>query len=251
MKAIAKLLFFGCLALVLTACFSTEVFPPEPTIEFIDISFVDTDGLDSLIVSFRFEDGDGNIGLTNSIADLDPPYHIQNFVVDDEDSVVTLGENDAVLPFYSAPVITEEIGGISFFRVLTGQKVLLSETDNRPPYNCNDYFLNGSDTIFITENEFYHNFHVEFQEKINGNYSPIDFQQIFGDQNCVQGDFNGRIPWFDPNGKEGEISYAMLSQAYRLAFQEDTIRLQFYLYDRDLNRSNIEVSRDFVLRDLL
>jgi hypothetical protein len=66
-------LFFG-FAVLATAfsfhgCLKPKVYPDEPIIEFKEAKVMNTD---SLMVSFSFTDGDGDIGLSSS--DIQPPF---------------------------------------------------------------------------------------------------------------------------------------------------------------------------------
>ena len=79
--------YFGyCLASILVlGCYDAPYFPEEPAISFNQIEFVEVDGAaDSLILTFNFEDGDGDLGL--AIDEVYPPYHIFNYVVEEVDS---------------------------------------------------------------------------------------------------------------------------------------------------------------------
>lgn len=250
MKHFAKLLFSFGLVFGLLGCFETVEFPDTPKIEFESLSYVDTDGIDSLILKFSFEDGDSNIGLTNSSQDLLFPYQIYDVVLDDGNDVVTISSDTVEFPIFTAPVFITDFNGEIIRQIDLSNRELLSENDIRPAYNCEDYEIVDADTVYVVRNEFHHNFHIEFQEKIGGEYFTIDFREVFNSDDCTLGNFNGRIPLFDPNGQEGVITYAMLSQAFRLAFLDNTIRLKFYVIDRDLNRSNEAFSQDFVLGEL-
>lgn len=57
-----------CLAPLLLKCNKGPVFPVEPALEYMDIQprLVDKDAsyIDSVVISFRFHDGDGDIGNT-------------------------------------------------------------------------------------------------------------------------------------------------------------------------------------------
>lgn len=94
------------------------------------------------------------------------------------------------------------------------------------------------------------NFVIDFQEKVGDTYRSLNFQEIFGTEDCTVGDFNGRIPWYDREGTSGTISYNMTSQAFKLAFQDRTIRLQFNVIDREGNLSNDAFSPDFILSEI-
>src|SRR5688572_16452720 len=73
MKTIKSLvLLLGALAL--GSCFDPPEFPNVPQIEFADIQFKEgnaTNRTDSLIVTLRFKDGDGDLGIDAS----DPLYN--------------------------------------------------------------------------------------------------------------------------------------------------------------------------------
>ena len=58
MKRVAKLLLTVGIVLISVSCFDPVEFPDAPGIEFESLVYKDTDALDSLILSFRFEDGD-------------------------------------------------------------------------------------------------------------------------------------------------------------------------------------------------
>lgn len=102
-------------------------------------------------------------------------------------------------------------------------------------------------TVFV---ENYYNFIVIFEERIGDEYFEVNFQEIFGQSDCEIGNFNGQIPWFDPDGTSGTINYAMNSFGFVSAFQDKTIRGRFYVYDRAGNKSNEAVTQDFILSEI-
>lgn len=280
MMRVTKLSFLFGLFLILASCFDREVFPETPQIEFADLRYVDTDAVDSLILTFNFQDENGDIGLESD--EIQEPYNASFGVVDDSSFLVTI-DGDFTPPFSRVPMSLVSVQyflkdsldseGIQLGRFVTvqeyqavGASEFLSNEDPRPASpSCNDFvdatfhrivdvnpiyqdLEDVNSQLFIFQNEFHHNFHVEFLRKSNGEYTVLDFESIF---NFCLDTFDGRIPVFDPDGRSGSFSYAMLSQGFRLAFQEDTIKLRFYIYDRELNQSNIEETPDFVLSDLI
>ncbi|MEP5612209.1 MAG: hypothetical protein ABJP45_08165 [Cyclobacteriaceae bacterium] len=251
MKRATKLLFSALFLLFLTSCFESEVFPETPFIELESLLYRDTEGLDSLILSFRFEDGEGNLGLNDNVGDLLAPYHIYSYIADENDSIVTLSDPFITPPLYKIPILVQPGENGENQPFIAGPREFFSETDNRPNYDCINYEVVQSDTIYVSRNEFYNNFHLEFYKKTGGNYNEIDFGAIFQNDDCDIGNFNGRIPVYDPNGREGVITYSILSRLFRLSFLDDTIQMRFWIYDRDLNKSNVVETPDFVLSDLL
>ncbi|WP_370087388.1 hypothetical protein [Ekhidna sp.] len=237
--------------MVLSGCFEKDIFPDTPRIEFEEISFIDTETTDSLVLTFTFEDGGGDVGLGNG-RDLLVPYEIYDVIIDSDDSTVTISQDISTinLPLFKAPVLIDQENGELAYFFFPEEKVPFSDTDNRPAYSCDSYEIIETDTFYIARNEFHYNFHIEFQRKINDSYEVINFREIFNNPDCSLGNFNGRIPYYDPEGKSGTITYSMLSQAFRLAFLDDVIRVKFYIYDRALNKSNEVFSPDFILADI-
>ena len=66
--------------LFITSCKRYEDYPPEPSIEYLDMTLLrDEQGIDQRgVLKFSFSDGDGNIGLYDS--DTLPPYDYNLFV---------------------------------------------------------------------------------------------------------------------------------------------------------------------------
>ncbi len=93
--------------MALTSCFDKDIFPNTPKIAFEDIVFYDGTTTDSLILTFSFEDGNGDIGVIES-QDVLPPFNEFDVYLDSRDSVVTAANiSEAVPPIYTAPLITE------------------------------------------------------------------------------------------------------------------------------------------------
>lgn len=231
------------ITLLFSGCFTPPEFSSIPNIEFNDLRYMSyAADRDSMILVFNFEDGDGDIGLGSE--ETYTPYHPVNYVVDSRDSLVTYSDTSVVLPLFLA----DPRGATSFF----------SEEDNRPLYNCSNYqvldYRGESDTFYIQKNEYHNNLHIEFQRKRNNQYTRIDFASEFGNTSCDVVVFNGRIPIFDMDNLgrslNGSISYAMLSAGFPIVLRQDTFRLKFYIYDRELNKSNEVLSPDLTLREV-
>lgn len=246
--AVAKISLFLLMGLMLNACFEREKYSETPKITFKDIKFIDTKTIDSLILTFDFEDESGDIGLGSN--DNRKPFHVFDIVIDSKDSIVRIGDKNLSLPLYLAPVIPNKKDGSGGYTYFPSQKVLFSEKDNRPAYNCESYKVDETDTVYIKKNPFYKNIYISFEEKKSGEYKPIDFNKIFNKSECDLGDFNARIPVFTKKSRKGIISYAMVSQALRVGLFDKTIRIKFYIYDRAQHKSNDEYTKDFVLKDI-
>lgn len=267
MRKISVAILFVSLILSLQSCFDPPVYPDVPEISFKNIRFVETEGQDSLILSFDFQDGDGDIGLRQT--DVEPPFHSFNFVVDstarfttnpnigldliDPETVsfVEFGTEGDRSPYYL----------VSNFGTLEG---IYSEDDLiLPPYSCADYTFvsdldndttgtDKADTILIQANPFLNNISVKFLRKRNGNLE--DITESFAPDACSP-PFNSRIPIFDEDNLgrplRGSIDYPMISSGFISQFLNDSILIEFYIYDRALNKSNVVVSPGFTLPGLL
>ncbi len=267
MNKFSAAVLFSFSLLALESCFDPPVYPNIPEISFKNIRFVETEGQDSLILSFDFQDGDGDIGLGQT--DVAPPFHSFNYVVDstarfftdpnigldfiDPETirVVEFGDDGNKSPYYL----------ISDYLTFEG---IYSEDDLvLPSYSCADYTFvpdldndttgaDKADTILIQANEFLSNIFVKFLRKRNGNLE--DITASFAPDACSP-PFNSRIPIFDQDNLgrplRGSIDYPMISSGFISQFLNDSILIEFYIYDRALNKSNVVVSPGFTLPGLL
>ena len=122
----------------LTGCFEKEIFPNEPRIGFESLVFYDGVNTDSLILSFSFEDGNGDIGIIEGF-DVLPPFHEFDVYIDSRDSVITEDNLDeAVPPIYLAPLITQNFVPIG----ISGNTLVVDESeDDYPVFVFNRFFF--------------------------------------------------------------------------------------------------------------
>jgi hypothetical protein len=268
MSKFIKVVFVSLLVLSLESCFDPPVYPDIPEISYKGIRFVQEEGQDSLILSFDFQDGDGDVGLSDY--DVVPPYHPFNYIVDAEakfyyDPNTGLEKIDpatANLVEYGLEATNGPYYLVSLYDTYAG---VYSETDFQlPPYSCRDYYfvsdLDGdtlgsdkTDTILIQTNEFANNIIVKFLRKRNGQLEDITESLQAADQ-CTP-PFNSRIPVFNDDNigrpLRGTIHYPMLSSGFISQFLNDSILIEFYIYDQALNKSNVVTTPAFTLPDLL
>ena len=219
------------------ACYNAPEFPSEPSISFNNIIF--KQGLlvtdpDSLILTLNFQDGNGDLGLRADGTDTDYPYHdlwVFNNVnyPDDPNRYVMLSDRNTpqydTLPPYEFP------------------------------YKCLNYTIIDTDTLYVQSNEYHNNIYVKFFTKKNGEYTEFIFLDLFAPE-CNPLTFDGRYPVLnepDPNRDrplEGNLKYKMESAGWELIFRQDTLKLDVYIYDRALNKSNIISTPDFVLKNI-
>lgn len=175
--------------------------------------------------------------------------------------VVDFTENDFPILGFDKDFFSEDVSDIPFTCPgLTNQSGILFDTTTLTVYNFGEQSsIVPSDAgrqsvagqvLPVLRNETYYNFVIEFERRVGSGYEPLDFKEIFGTNLCDFGIFNGRIPLYDPDGKSGVFTYAMQSQVFTLAFQDNIVRARFYVYDRAGNRSNIASTPDFILSDI-
>lgn len=147
--------------LAVTGCFEKDVFPDTPKISFEDIVFYDGTNTDSLILTFSFEDGNGDIGIIDGL-DILPPFHEFDVYIDSRDSLVTEANlSEVVPPIYLAPLITQNFAPIgisgntlivdpsdSDYPVLAFNRQLFSEDVSDIPFECPG--LANQDQTFLT-----------------------------------------------------------------------------------------------------
>lgn len=207
------LLGYGCVS-------PPDNFPSVPEIAFEDMRFVNTAGSDSLIISIRFKDAEGDLGLNPT--DIDPPFQPVNFRRNAAGSLIN---------YSNRPL-------------------------DAPVFNPLDWVINPivnnvivRDTIWVEQNPDHNNIFIKFFIKRNGVYTEFRWQDppFFTT-------FNGRFPRLFNSSEgqpvEGVLEYAMLSFGWQSIFRTDTLRIDVHIQDRSLNRSNIVSSPEVTLNQI-
>ncbi|PSL06355.1 hypothetical protein [Cecembia rubra] len=221
MSSVKKYLYILFLIPITYSCISTpDNFPTVPEIAFEDMVFVNTAGADSLIVSIKFKDAEGDLGLNPT--DINPPFQEINF----------RRNNDGTLITYA------------------------NRPPNAPNFNPLDWAINPlvnnvrvNDTIWVEQNPDHFNIFVKFFIKRNGTFNEFRWQDppFFTT-------FNGRFPRIFNSAEgqpvEGVIQYSMLSFGWQSIFRNDTIRIDVQIQDRALNKSNIASSPEVTLNQI-
>lgn len=229
------LLFTLILMLWMAGCNPDPEFPVTPTIAFESVDF--KTGLsgsentpDTLIISVRFQDGNGDLGLGGE--EKDPPYH--SF-----DPLPKKSNGDPCL--FSDRYDTVDCPGLPL------------EYDcinyNPPPNRIDEELIN--DTLYVKYNENYNNFVIELMTKKNGQFEVFDFREelcvapLSGRFPRVKDDFNVEKPL------EGVIDFKPPSFGFFTLFRNDTLKLRMRIKDRALHDSNVVESCEFTLNELL
>lgn len=268
---------FAIFAAIFTcSCQQQETFPNTPQITFKNLRFVENpnDGVpDSLILSFDFQDGDGNLGLPSD--DKYYPVHDYYAIVGPDKKPISISE--ATLPEtqfrYVPPDFTRgaspELPDNNF--VFNTEKIT-----KKPAFDCDayeivyinnertDFFSKNSrgdvntdlyslDTILIKRNDNRYNFFIDLLRKRGNQYEKLNFSKA--DENGCLIPLNGRFPLLDIDNigspLEGTIKYAMQSLGFRIKIRADSFKLKFYIKDHNFTKSNVVETEDFTLDQLI
>ena len=152
--------------ILLSGCFSPPEFSNVPKIDYESIVFRAgaTGAADTLILSLTFQDGDGDIGLSDE--ETDPPFHSTNYYIEnggDTTRLATVSRYSTTPPVIEVPKGTK--GKLVTHRtrkkLVGGQKVY--ENIFPPyvdPYRCTSYrydsiFVSAPDTAIFSKSGYF------------------------------------------------------------------------------------------------
>lgn len=228
----------GCVvvAIFLASCADPPQYSPIPEIIFDNIIFrdiADPSAVDSLIVTIRFKDGDGDLGLEAS--ELEAPYHDKTYYRFADGTYVTYKTRRTNPKYDTLPAFVK-------------------------PYNCINWEIKTVnqklDTFYFKLNPNHYNFFVDFFIKSNnGTYTKFDWLAQFAYPNCGVTSFNQRFPIIskDLSRKiplDGSIRNSMESAGFLPLFSIKTLMLKITIQDRALNKSNTVTTGDFTLSNI-
>jgi hypothetical protein len=250
--------------LVLTWVVGACIKQPEdsviPYIEFQSIAFknefLSTKNFDTLILTLKFRDGDGDLGInadetaiyTSSVdsTDINSPYY---FVYDTTKNTIwyyTHSPNDPRLP-----------RTFKYVNYASSQNIHSHPFDTLPPLTCKNWEQRKtpSDIFYIQINPYNNNIFVDIYIKnADGTYTYFDPNDIypFG-ENCSPNFFNARFPVLSTDlGKKsslsGTITYKIQSAGLCIFLCGKTIKVKTYILDRAFHKSSAIWSDDFVVK---
>lgn len=240
-----------------TSCFDkAPAYSVTPSIEFSSFCFRDSKNesdADTLVLSLKFRDGDGDLGLSAS----DP------------------GDSEA--PFNEKFYFQKQPNG-SLVKLTKYLKTsMLNYQDKRlnplydtlpsfvPPFSCTKWevITDGNttrpkvlDTLYRIFNPYHYNINVDFYTKnFDGSFTKFDWNKFLSYPNCPRAEFNGRFPILsnDMSVKsplEGVLTYNLVGLGYKQIFSIKTLKLKIRITDRSLSRSNQLESPEFTLQSI-
>lgn len=139
----------------------------------------------------------------------------------------------------------------------TKVQAAIYSTEPRPDYNCVDYQYDEVDDAYyyVKRNEKSANLIIKYFKKQQGVYVETSLASQNPKNDCPQLAEQNTIPIFDSErfGKAwiGNITYTEKSRGLNIFLSQDTLKIELYIYDRALNKSNTVEFSDFVLSDIV
>jgi hypothetical protein len=98
---------------------------------------------------------------------------------------------------------------------------------------------NQKEPPFDTGSIFYYNYIIDYYEKQNGTFVKIDLEPSY----------NARIPYLTPNDPNKAIKGIIVDTLILNPVPVyDTVKFKFYIYDRAVNKSNVDSTPPIILR---
>jgi hypothetical protein len=273
--------------ILLGSCFSPPEFSVVPSISNPNVIFIegnpsgDVPTPDSLVLTFDFQDGDGDLGL--DATQVDDPFHDVFYYLehDGDTTPITTALRYTDLP----PIIKVPAGAVG--RLVTVRTREQPEYEDMfpefvCPYNQTNYqydsiFVSEEnanifdpsthnvhrimesgtnpdlyvllDTFYYKRNPFHTNITVEFLIKQNdGSFLPYDIRTTL----CIASDFSARFPYLtdSDNPLEGTLKYSMESVRLKPIFAGKLLKIRIQIRDRALHVSNSIVTDEFTLEQI-
>lgn len=230
-----------------SSCIESPNFPTTPKIELINYRFVevgDQNDPDSLQITIKFEDNEGDLGL-----DADEtfyPYELHKYFNNKTGRAINFSEESILLEDLMKYSDRANIDTLPPF------------TD---PYTCTRWttfpnlFVNDTtrlqDTVYFQFNPRHHNFLVDFYVEEGGSFRKFDFRTEI---DCST-NFDGRFPVIAKDNRkdapqEGEITYTMANRFFLSFFEGKRLQLRIQIIDRAGNFSNPITTPAFTLREI-
>jgi len=208
---------------ILTACPTPPEFEDAPSIEYEDIGFSQTSDTsasgqplnqDVISVTITFEDGDGDLGLRNS--EIEPPYHLFDIPLSQENELIYFGSSPDLPPF-------------NFYDYyIASDSIIINNT------------LLVNDTILVRFNERHFNIYVDFYYQPPGSNDFVQFE--WESEPGFYQSFHGRFPILNTENYNrplnGSLTYEMKSVGFQAIFRDYPMYLEVYILDRAGNKSN-------------
>ncbi|MBX7126270.1 MAG: hypothetical protein K1X47_11310 [Cyclobacteriaceae bacterium] len=261
MKSIRPALWILMASALAGGCFTPPTFPVVPLIEFDKVEFQDVkdpSASDTLTLSIKFKDGDGDLGIDQS--ETEPPFHDRTYFIESGNNLITYETKRTVAGYDSLPNFVTPYNCLSWDVIAkdtTVSRILFAaDPGDRTVLRKGKYVPRTTDTLYYQLNPYRNNMVVEMLVKnADGSFKPFDVTGIFKYPNCLADLFSGRFPILakDLSQKsplEGTIHYKMQSAAFTLFFSIKVLKIRVYIYDRAFHKSNVIETPEFTLQSI-
>ena len=270
-----KLSFFGGLAASIFLLFSCER-PPElstvPKIEFFRVEYVEQfpEGSDSLYVTIKLEDGNGDLGLEADM--INDPYHPiiyfdsitgnprstfsassikYGFINARGEAIRTANPQFDTIPDYDFPELCFNYESVFRLEFIPADSFLILYPDTLE-FNS-DTLYRIEDIYYIQRNPNHNNIFVDFFIEQGGEFVPFDFSELLPGI-CNLG-YDARFPSLSESINveqtlQGDLRYGMLATSWRGILRNNRIKLRVFIKDRARNNSNVVESTSFTLDEV-
>lgn len=266
MKLNQQISIFLTLVAVLGGCFDPPQYPDTPSIEYESVIFKDCTSpsvADTLVVSVRFKDGDGDLGIDGE--DTAPPFNNRWYFRTTPSTQCEFGLSEPCSKVKRSSYDPTKISEYVTYKLRRTNPSYDTLPEFKTPYNCTNYeilfdnILRPVDTLYFELNKGFYNFYLEFYVKQNdGSFQKFDWTKQFTYPLCVTNGGYGRFPVLAKDGNlalniplEGIIQYRFPSTALLATFSIKTLKLRIRIVDRKFNRSNEVETPEFTLQQIL
>ncbi len=220
--------------LLISSCADPPQYSLTPSIEFDNVIFKDVadPAVDSLIVTVKFKDGDGDLGI--DATETGDPFNDKFYYIFPNGTFITYKTKRTDSHYDTLPAFVK-------------------------PYNCTNWEVrtvnSKIDTFYYRANPHAHNIKVQyFVKNFDGSFTEFKWTEQFGYPFCATS-FDGRFPILSKNLSqkiplEGTIRYGMVSSGFLALFSIKTLKLKITIEDRALNQSNTVESPEFTLQSI-
>ena len=229
MKLIRPALLFTISAVGVSACVNEPEFSIVPSIQYEGLSFTETpEGDQTLVVSFSFKDGDGDVGLDGR-TDFEKPYHAINFFANDNGTPYPLSSSYRTFTGYTLAKSGKNPSGFFYELEHPGKQLgelltLQSRSGGFPslpayvdPYKCaanDESYLNRNglpDTVYV-DKDFRHLIKnkATIVDSLFQNGNSKDYWFAVVDYFYIQpnvGQYNFYVQFFVKNDDESFVEY--------------------------------------------
>jgi len=256
MSSSKVILFMGVMSMLLmNACFEAPDFPVTPVVTFKEVVFIQAIGVpgssgDTLKITFDYQDGDGDLGLNNTLLSQEK-FRAELYPIKEGGFAKFNGNVET-------PYSIEDIGT----PINLPQFGLSEIPPYEKPFSCINWEeIPGAsstdpniDTIFFLNNPNANNLFIKLYKKSgDSDFEEFVWLNEFPD-GCID-PLNTRMPVLKVLEESaapinGTMTYSFGQVNLSETLKEGVWKIELYIQDRELNQSDITSSGEFTLAEI-